>query len=172
MPPGTYHAVATVEMEGIPFSPTVLHSTFYNSLFGLEKTLASAIQNSVWYREWTNIVHNQRFLCIAYMLEWFKPVHGSMDSRDLPSLFALVLMGLCAPGLLATYEDIDPQLWTEWNPFEDLGDNSLMPYLQLKAQERIQEFPPAVRMQFDQFVDRFLDYWGSERRRRWLSLLS
>ena len=65
MPPRSYHAVATLN-----FRPAVLQGAFFDSRYGMRRTLSGLVECAVWHKHWTNTAYNERFVLLAFLLDW------------------------------------------------------------------------------------------------------
>jgi hypothetical protein len=96
-PPGSIHAVATVEpAEGVA-GPALMLGQSLLRRFSMEATLAHSIRYAVWGEVWTNSQQDDVVISIARFVQWQVLFPGRWN-KDHPfhdsNLFALLFMGL------------------------------------------------------------------------------
>lgn len=70
MPPGSRHAVATIDLSAKDSNSAILQGFFFDSRHGMRRMLGSLVEFAVWNLQWSNVEYRDRFKLLAYFLEW------------------------------------------------------------------------------------------------------
>jgi hypothetical protein len=70
MPPGSFHLVGTVDRSDAKSTPAAMQGFFFDSCYGMRRTLSGLVQCAIWHNEWTNVLYNDRLKLLAFLLDW------------------------------------------------------------------------------------------------------
>lgn len=78
MPPGSRHAVATIDSSDKDSNPAILQGFFFDSRYGMRRMLGAMVEYAVWHTQWSNVLYEDRFKLLAFLLDW----HARSSSQD------------------------------------------------------------------------------------------
>jgi hypothetical protein len=93
MPPGTFHAVFTVDIPFLGPKSTVMTGSHFLSRHTMAASLFAAISHVFWHDLWTNATHDDRDYTIARMLAWQAYASPSNAPFEGKNLYALLVFG-------------------------------------------------------------------------------
>ena len=70
MPAGCFHFVATADPCPEKSTPAVMQGFFFDSRYGMHRTLGALVQCAIWHKEWTNVLYDDRLKLLAFLLDW------------------------------------------------------------------------------------------------------
>ena len=126
MPPGTFHAVITVDIPSLGPRSTVMSGSHFLSRYTMVLSLFAAVEHSIWHDLWTNDTHDDRDYTINRMLAW--QASSPSDSRPFTgrNLYALLIFGWLHLLLRSlpwkTSSSREPLTLESFNPEVDLPD--------------------------------------------------
>ena len=92
MPPRSFHFVATVDPSSTRSTAAVLQGFFFDSRHGMRRMLGGMVECAIWHRQWTNVLYNDRFKLLAFLIEWHaraqKPTQRFIGENLYALLFA------------------------------------------------------------------------------------
>jgi hypothetical protein len=90
MPPRSFHLVATVHPSNTKSTAAVLQGFFFDSRHGMRRMLGGMVECAIWHRQWTNVLYNDRFKLLAFLLEWHARAPKSTKRFVGENLYALL----------------------------------------------------------------------------------
>lgn len=156
MPPRSYHAVATLDSK-----PAILQGAFFDSRFGMQRTVAALIECAVWHGHWTNVLYPQRFNVLASLLEWHaRALRPRFTGNDLYALlFAAIHSAYLVPCDFATAKQLD-----NYEP-ESLQREGIHAFLLKTGCEILRFLPRHEQDAYSHLEEKFRLYLASEYKR-------
>jgi hypothetical protein len=159
MPPRSYHAVVTLDLK-----PGVLQGAFFDSRYGMRRTLAGLVECAVWHNHWTNTLYNERFVILAFLLDWHAraPPHKARFTGE--NLYSLLFAAKYSAWLLP-FTATTPEMLSAFNP-ESLLDShdpkGVHAFLRQRANQVLKLLPPHEKTLYRNLERTFKTYIAHE----------
>jgi hypothetical protein len=159
MPSRTFHAVATLGLK-----PAVLQGTFFDSRYVMKRTLAGLVECALWHEHWTNTLYKERFVILAFLLDWHAraPPHKARFTGE--NLYALLFAAKYSTWLVP-FTAATPQALSAYNPASLLDSHDphgVHAFLLRRANQVIQLLSSNEKFLFRDFERTFKDHIGHE----------
>ena len=159
MPLRMYYAITTIGLK-----PAILQGMFFDSRYVMKHTLARLVECALWHDHWTNTFYKERFVILAFLLNWnaWAPPHKARFTGE--NLYVLLFAAKYSMWLVP-FTAATPKELSTYNPTSLLDphdSNSIHAFLLCRANQVLHFLPPCEMTLFRNFERTFKVHIGNE----------